>query len=45
VLGHRAISFNALLANRATGAFSQQAGETVALLIQKVLSRFAELPQ
>lgn len=44
LLGHRAISFNALLANRANGTFSQQASETVALLIQKVLSRFSDLP-
>lgn len=36
-LGHHAISFNALLANRATGNFTKDAAKTVESLIQKVL--------
>jgi len=39
VLGHRAISFNAVLANRLQAAFSQQAKESVDRLIERVLSR------
>jgi len=39
VLGHQAISFNALLANRETGEFSRQAGKTVSNLIETVLDR------
>ena len=42
VLGHQAISFNALLANRETGAFSTQAGKTVKQLIETVLERICE---
>jgi len=42
VLGHQAISFNALLANRATGAFSTQAGKTVKRLIETVLEKICE---
>ena len=37
LLGHQAISFNALLANRATGAFSKTPKKTVNQLIEKVL--------
>jgi uridine phosphorylase len=37
VLGHNAISFSALLANRVTDEFSSQAEETVDLLIREVL--------
>ncbi len=39
LLGHRAISFNALLANRATGQFSKQPKKTVENLINLVLER------
>ena len=39
LLGHRAISFNALLANRATGEFSTQPKKTVKKLIELVLER------
>ncbi|MEL7021846.1 MAG: nucleoside phosphorylase [Bacteroidota bacterium] len=38
-LGHRALSCNAILANRQTGTFSQQARETVNQLIETVLER------
>lgn len=37
LLGHQAISFNALLANRGSGEFSKTPKETVNLLIEKVL--------
>ena len=37
LLGHRAISFNALLANRATGEFSKQPQQTIDELIERVL--------
>lgn len=36
-MGHHAISFNALLANRATGDFTKDAAKTVDGLIEKVL--------
>ncbi|MEZ5002484.1 MAG: nucleoside phosphorylase [Chitinophagales bacterium] len=36
-MGHTAISFNALIANRMTGQFSKDPGKTVAVLIKKVL--------
>jgi len=39
LLGHQAISFNALLANRATGAFSKKPKKTVDKLIEIVLDR------
>ena len=39
VLGHQAISFNALLANRVTGEFSQHPERTVDALIRLVLER------
>lgn len=42
LLGHRALSLNALLANRATGAFSQQPGKTVDRLIDYTLERLVE---
>jgi len=38
LLGHQAISLNAILANRATGAFSKQAPRTISKLIEKTLS-------
>jgi uridine phosphorylase len=37
ILGHRAISMNAILANRATGEFSKKPAQTIDSLIQKVL--------
>jgi len=37
LLGHRAISLNAILANRATGEFSENVGKTVDQLIKKTL--------
>jgi uridine phosphorylase len=37
LLGHRAISLNAILANRATGEFSENVSETVDQLIKKTL--------
>jgi uridine phosphorylase len=39
LLGHRALSLNALLANRASGTFSQRPGETVDRLIDYTLER------
>ncbi len=39
LLGHRAISFNALLANRATGEFSSQPKKVVDTLIKTVLEK------
>jgi len=39
LLGHQAISFNALLANRATGEFSKTPKKTVHQLIEKVLEQ------
>lgn len=39
LLGHRAISLNAILANRATGHFSKNASKTVEKLIEYTLSR------
>lgn len=41
LLGHRAISFNALLANRATGKFSSQPKKTVNKLITLVLDKIS----
>ena len=39
MLGHDAISFNALLANRANGTFSEKPQETVERLVELVLNR------
>ena len=39
MLGHQAISFNAILANRANGTFSEKPKETVESLVELVLSR------
>ena len=38
LLGHRAVSISAILANRADNTFSEQATKTVEILIQKVLN-------
>ncbi|WP_318308550.1 nucleoside phosphorylase [Flagellimonas crocea] len=40
--GHRAVSLNAILANRATGEFSQQGAKTIDELIQYTLKRIAQ---
>lgn len=39
MLGHQAISLNAILANRSLGVFSQQANKTVDTLIRQVLEK------
>jgi uridine phosphorylase len=39
LLGHRAISLNAILANRATGTFSKKPAETIERLIQYTLNQ------
>lgn len=39
LLGHKAISMNAILANRSTGKFSKNPNKTVDSLIEKVLER------
>ena len=41
VLGHQAISCNALIANRANGKFSKDSKKTVDLLIQSVLEKLS----
>ena len=43
LLGHRAVSLNAVLANRATGNFSQQPEKTVDELIRFTLERIATI--
>jgi len=45
LLGHRAISFNALLANRAKGTFSSRPKQAVNQLIELVLERIIESAQ
>ena len=45
LLGHEAISFNAILANRVTGEFSTQAPTTISRLIEIVLDWITTLPQ
>jgi uridine phosphorylase len=40
MLGHRALSVNAIIANRALGQFSRQAAATIDRMIQLVLARF-----
>lgn len=44
LLGHKAISMNAILANRPSGRFSKQPKATVAKLINLVLERISEMP-
>jgi uridine phosphorylase len=41
LLGHRAISLNAILANRATGTFSENPSQTIEILIKKTLDILA----
>lgn len=43
LLGHRAVSMNAILANRATGVFSKEGAKTTDLLIQYTLRRIATM--
>lgn len=43
LLGHKAISLNAILANRANGKFSKNPKETVALLIEQTLNKLVDL--
>lgn len=42
-LGHQAISINAILANRITGAFSTHPEETIDQCIQEVLARLSSI--
>lgn len=42
LLGHRAISMNAIIANRATGSFSENAYKTIDELIQYTLEKIVE---
>ena len=42
LLGHRAISLNAIIANRATGNFSSDASKTIDALIQYTLGKIIE---
>lgn len=42
LMGHHAISFNAILANRITGEFSEQAQQTIDSLIEKVINSIAK---
>ena len=43
LLGHRALSINAILANRATGVFSKDPAATVNHMITTALARIASL--
>jgi uridine phosphorylase len=43
LLGHRAVSLNAVVANRATGQFSNNPEETIDNLIQFTLDRIATI--
>ena len=43
LLGHSAISLNAILANRADGTFSDSPKKTVNLLIEKTLAQLLKL--
>jgi uridine phosphorylase len=43
VLGHRAISFNVILANRATQAFSQHPDKVMDNYIKEVLGRLSAI--
>lgn len=42
LLGHRALSINAIIANRANGTFSKNASKTIDALIQYTLEKIAE---
>ncbi|WP_378188017.1 nucleoside phosphorylase [Aquimarina sp. W85] len=43
LLGHKAISLNAIVANRATGLFSKNSAKTIDQLIQLTLNKIVEL--
>ncbi|MFK8055561.1 MAG: nucleoside phosphorylase [Saprospiraceae bacterium] len=45
LLGHRALSVSAILANRATGKFSDQAGKTVEDMIEKAFELLKNAPE
>ncbi len=42
LLGHHALSMNAIIANRASGTFSEDASKTIDALIQYTLEKIAE---
>ncbi|KJJ38175.1 phosphorylase [Aequorivita vladivostokensis] len=42
LLGHRAVSMNAIVANRTSGSFSENASKTIDALIQYTLEKIAE---
>ena len=42
LLGHRAVSMNAIVANRASGSFSENASKTIDALIQYTLEKIAK---
>ncbi len=42
LLGHRAVSMNAIIANRASGSFSKDASKTIDALIQYTLGKITE---
>ncbi|CAM3403200.1 nucleoside phosphorylase [Aequorivita lipolytica] len=42
LLGHRAVSMNAIIANRASGSFSKDASKTIEALIQYTLGKITE---
>lgn len=42
LLGHRTVSMNAIVANRASGSFSENASKTIDALIQYTLEKIAE---
>lgn len=45
LLGHRALSVSAILANRATGKFSERAGETVEEMIAQAFALLSDQPE
>jgi uridine phosphorylase len=45
LLGHRAISINAIIANRATGEFSKDPYQTVDKMIAQTLAKIIELKE
>ena len=42
LLGHKALSLNAIIANRANGTFSENPGQVVDNLIQYTLNKIAQ---
>jgi uridine phosphorylase len=43
LLGHRCVSFNAMVVNRKLGQFSEHPDETIDRLIQLILERIGEI--